>query len=342
MSYTLADIIKWAQDHDMSMQQIMEEARRLPLIMTNLQASRYLSAAGMIVVLYDTILTLPDEFRFIWPMSFGVIKSIWFLSRYVVPGLIVLYNYQFFQARPAMSDEFCQVYISGLSWCLNISFAASNWLLLLRVSALWGRKRAVIWPLYFCYFALYVVISVIVGLAVARMSKRLAYNPIIGACMFTERIPANLIHSQWLPIVFDVVIFILTLVKAKQDNIALRKGSRGNAPVLFILFRDGGIYCVVIIALRIFNFVAWAFLDESMVYLAMGFLWAIVTALINRFYLNLRRVAYATAAALLTNGSIRERPIAPGSGRLRELIEGNEMARRGAQSPGSMTMTICP
>ena len=70
-----------------------------------------------------------------------------------------------------------------------------------------------------------------------------------------------------------------------------------------------------------------------MVYLAMGFLWAIVTTLINRFYLNLRRVAYATAAALLTNGSIRERPIAPGSGRLRELIEGAEMARRGAQSP---------
>lgn len=68
-----------------------------------------------------------------------------------------------------------RILIGGCShlhrWCLNISFAASNWLLLLRVSALWGRKRAVIWPLYFCYFALYVVISVIVGLAVARMSS---------------------------------------------------------------------------------------------------------------------------------------------------------------------------
>lgn len=58
----------------------------------------------------------------------------------------------------------------------------------------------------------------------------------------------------------------------------------------------------------------------------------------NRFYLNLRRVAYATAAALLTNASIRDHAgHGPGhghgpGGRVHDLIEiGNP--RRGAQSP---------
>jgi hypothetical protein len=55
-----------------------------------------------------------------------------------------------------------------------------------------------------------------------------------------------------------------------------------------------------------------------MVYLWSGFLFAIVAMLINRFYLNLRSVAYATAAALLTNAS---RPAGEGA-RLREPVEG--------------------
>ncbi|KAG8819663.1 hypothetical protein FRC19_009624 [Serendipita sp. 401] len=337
---TQTEAIRWGLEHGLSLAEIRRQSEHLPQTLLNLEASRYLSAAGMIVVLYDTILTLPDEIRLIWPMPFGVIKAIWFLSRYVVPALIVFSNYQFMESRGPLSDHLfvltnCEGYVLALAWCINISFAASNWLLLLRVSALWGRKKLVIYPLYAGYVALYIALTVIVGIAGVTMAKNLAYNPIVKLCIFTERIPATLIHSQWLPILFDVVIFILTLVKAKQDNIALRKGSRTNAPVLFVLFRDGGIYCIVIIALRIFNFVAWAFLDETMVYLGLGFLWSIVTTLINRFYLNLRRVAYATAAALLTNASIRDRPLAPGvGGRLRELVEGEQYyARRGAQSP---------
>lgn len=54
--------------------------------------------------------------------------------------------------------------------------------------------------------------------------------------------------------------------------------------------------------------------------------------LINRFYLNLRAVAFATAAALLTNASIRERPAGAGA-QLRQLVEGDMYARRGAPSP---------
>ncbi|KAG8833693.1 hypothetical protein FRC17_010225 [Serendipita sp. 399] len=373
---TQAEAIRWGLEHGFTMQEIAAQAAHLQKTLLNLEASRYLSAAGMIVVLYDTILTLPDEVRLIWPMPFGVIKAIWFLSRYIVPGLIVFSNYRelstiasritgpgsltrrlstnrVHEVKGTIERSFvrthenmtvisptdmiisCEGYVLSLAWCINISFAASNWLLLLRVSALWGRKKLVIYPLYACYVALYITLTVIVGIAGVTMAKNLAYHPIAQICIFTERIPKTLIHSQWLPILFDVWIFILTLVKAKQDNIALRKGSRTNAPVLFVLFRDGGIYCIVIIALRLFNFVAWAFLEESMVYLGLGFLWSIVTTLINRFYLNLRRVAYATAAALLTNASIRDRPLAPGvGGRLRELVEGEAYyGRRGAQSP---------
>ncbi|PVG01973.1 hypothetical protein CPB86DRAFT_870669 [Serendipita vermifera] len=330
----------WGKDHGFELTEISTIISQLPYIIQNISASRYMSAVGMIVVLWDTIITLPDEVQFIWPMPFGLIKSIWIFSRYLVPGLIIMSNYQFMEARPALTDRVCQVYIIFLIWIVNISFAASNWLLLLRVSALWGRRRSIIYPLYAFYVGLYFTITVIVGVATASMSDTLFYDPFIKVCSFMTRIPKAAIHSQWLPIIFDIVIFILTAVKAKQDNIALQRGSRQTAPVLFILFRDGGIYCVLIIALRIINFAAWAFMDESLVYVMIVFLWAMVTTLINRFYLNLRRVAYATAAAILTNASVRERPVQPvygyyhgGVGATAGAHPVDTYARKGAQSP---------
>ncbi|CAG8606834.1 11172_t:CDS:10 [Acaulospora colombiana] len=147
-------------------------------------------------------------------------------------------------------------------------------------------------------------------------------------------------------ILFDIVIFVLTAIKAKQDNVALQRSSRQTAPVLVSFYLLLGIYCVLIIALRIINFAAWAFMDESLVYIMIVFLWAMVTTLINRFYLNLRRVAYTTAAAILTNASIRERerPIQPGYGHYYHGGVGatagayhggmiDTYTRKGAQSP---------
>lgn len=48
-------------------------------IVQNLRASSYTCAAGVIVLLYDMILTTPAEVALIWPARFSLVKLLYFI-----------------------------------------------------------------------------------------------------------------------------------------------------------------------------------------------------------------------------------------------------------------------
>ena len=48
------------------------------------------TAAGTVVLLYDHIITLPDEYRFVWKANSSFAKYAFLLNRYVVPSVMLL------------------------------------------------------------------------------------------------------------------------------------------------------------------------------------------------------------------------------------------------------------
>ena len=48
------------------------------------------TAAGTVVLLYDHIITLPDEHRFVWKANPSFAKFAFLLNRYVVPSVMLL------------------------------------------------------------------------------------------------------------------------------------------------------------------------------------------------------------------------------------------------------------
>ena len=48
------------------------------------------TAAGAVVLLYDHIITLPDEYRFVWKANTSFAKYAFLLNRYVVPSVMLL------------------------------------------------------------------------------------------------------------------------------------------------------------------------------------------------------------------------------------------------------------
>ena len=48
------------------------------------------TAAGTVVLLYDHIITLPDEYRFVWKANPSFAKYAFLLNRYVVPSVMLL------------------------------------------------------------------------------------------------------------------------------------------------------------------------------------------------------------------------------------------------------------
>ncbi|KAG9114245.1 hypothetical protein FRC07_007674 [Ceratobasidium sp. 392] len=53
-------------------------------------ASKCLSIAGICVLIYDHILTFPDEVRFIWKQKWSIVSTIFVLNRYITPLVLAV------------------------------------------------------------------------------------------------------------------------------------------------------------------------------------------------------------------------------------------------------------
>ena len=63
------------------------------------------TAAGVVVLLYDHIITLPDEYRFVWKANPSFAKYAFLLNRYVVPSVMLLVLSGTFETRERMGDS---------------------------------------------------------------------------------------------------------------------------------------------------------------------------------------------------------------------------------------------
>lgn len=63
--------------------------------------------------------------------------------------------------------------------------------------------------------------------------------------------------------------------------------------MLHIMFRDGLFWFTAVVGLRVWNATIWVFLPQSMIYLGIYILWALVSTFVSRFFLNILAVANA-------------------------------------------------
>ncbi|KAG9125541.1 hypothetical protein FRC07_007193 [Ceratobasidium sp. 392] len=229
------------------------DIHEIELELLHVRASRYLSAAGYVLLLYDYFLTLPEEVRLIWPTSWSLVKVLFLINRYSVP-----------------------IFLTINSWVL----------LLLRVHALYGRSRRVLVFLIIFYVLTYVTILSTATLALIRMIPQLAYSPLAGICSISVK-PVTLQAVWAAPLGFEIVIFGMTMYKCLEHA----KAQQLHTPLLKTLYRDGFLYFLIIVVIRILNLALWIVAPPSLVYLGLYFIWSLITLLISRLLLNLRNVS---------------------------------------------------
>jgi Family of unknown function (DUF6533) len=63
---------------------------QLILVLVPMRAARLTCAAAGTVLLYDILITTPEEIRFIWPSKFSLPKCLYFMVSPCVPTMAVL------------------------------------------------------------------------------------------------------------------------------------------------------------------------------------------------------------------------------------------------------------
>ncbi|PVF94847.1 hypothetical protein CPB86DRAFT_867295 [Serendipita vermifera] len=257
--------------------------------------SRYLCGAALVLSIYDWLLLLGDEYLTIWKARWTLPKAIYYFNRIVTPAGLAVASYRnspevsdlsTLHSKPLSSRVICscRVYTFANSLVELLSFFLSNWLLTLRLVALYKRKRWLVWFLYGFLIASYAVTAFLMVWTLRAFGMTIHYSKILHACGSTTRSP--LMPAIFLaPAAYECTLFFLLGYSAWKD--AKIMYGPNSAPFLYVLYRDGAICFFIMFGVRIWNVWIYATQPLTSAYLGIYLLWATMTILSTRVYHNL-------------------------------------------------------
>ncbi|KAJ1306088.1 hypothetical protein OPQ81_010800 [Rhizoctonia solani] len=247
----------------------------------HIYASRCLAIAGFCILIYDHILTFPQEVELIWKQQRSWVSVFFVLNRYITPLVLIVDIYDKGGLNDSLPRSFCVGwYFAEAAWNL-VAFGLIHALVSLRVHAIWGRPRWLSITLAILFLIYFVVTVVIAAKFQIEYADTVAFNPIFKLC-FAAVSPH--LWMCWLPaLVFECFVFILTLIKAIEHS-----KRKVNTPVVRVLYRDGIIYFIVISLCSMFNMMVWLLAPPTLVALSKYFVLCVVPTMGARLVLNLR------------------------------------------------------
>ncbi|KAI0790880.1 hypothetical protein C8Q75DRAFT_806253 [Abortiporus biennis] len=240
-------------------------------------ATRYLTAAGLVVLLYDHILTLPDEIRLVWPVRRSFAKYAFLLNRYLVLGCVLAVAYEMY----SNNKQGCRKFLFTCSLFALLSVAIANILVILRVIILWEHRPMIVKLMIggFCATFSAQVATMLVSLV--HLVRGVFWSPEAGMCILTVSTPIFI--AVWAsPMLFEILVLIATIVNA------LDRPRGPHQRLTNALSRDGITYFLALTLFRALNLAFAATLNPSLTMLGSFFVWSLTTTVLNRSILRLR------------------------------------------------------
>ncbi|KAJ7481354.1 hypothetical protein B0H11DRAFT_2419488 [Mycena galericulata] len=275
----------------------------------NVAATRYVTAAGFVVLLYDHLLTLDAEVRYIWSAPTSLAKVLFLIMRVMVPIFLAVqitcvWAPPFFIMEcaesvhssikaPDYSDT--EIGVQGVdfrraqTYAGWLSIVISNFLVLMRI---WttlpdGHKlRACCHDVdshrkhdshvdYDFFYSIYLMYP----------SAVLIFDPLVGLCTFSSK--PNIVWLWVAGLVYEVIVFV-TLFWNTLDR---PRAMGTDTAITRVLIRDGIVYFLLLSGLRVANTVIAAVSPVSSLFIIVFSVWAGTTLVTSRLILNARRAA---------------------------------------------------
>ncbi|KAL5528144.1 hypothetical protein ACEPAF_7280 [Sanghuangporus sanghuang] len=202
----------------------------------DLNKTRYVTAVGIVLLLYDHFLTLADSIDFIKDSPPSIEKTVFLLNRYLVfLSQICAAVFMDHFSGSDLPDLSCRIVIS-LTFVVGIlSIASSNALVMLRVIHLWNRDHCIIKLLAYGFILSFLAT---VGFAIEVMYRSLSsirYASYAHSCVSTVK--ASTLPGVWASsLVFEVMVLALVIYNGLSRP-------RGNStPLTRVLYRDGVLF----------------------------------------------------------------------------------------------------
>ncbi|KAL5483603.1 hypothetical protein ACEPAI_8835 [Sanghuangporus weigelae] len=294
-----------------------------PLTIERLYALRYLTIAGLTVLIYDALLTFTEELKFIW---FPILKKtkrngirklaiprpiiLYLIARYCMLLIGLLYLYDLIPSRDLTINwslylrleteghlSRCQgsaVFI----FCIDVIVEVlSCGVVLHQLFQLWQFSRIISRIVLVSFFFSKVVLFTFAASAIVLIKKYVTFVSVgnVRSCGITGS--SRLFLGVWITCVtFDVFAFVLLLLNA------LSKPRSESQRLLNILYEDGIIFFLTIFTMRSMNLIISAAAPPSLIILGIVFSASMVSTVVSRSFLRLQKRLNRDPTELLYNG----------------------------------------
>jgi len=250
--------------------------------------SRYLSVAGLTLLLWDHCLTFERERQLIWP-SRAFVKWAFLAMRYIVPVAQSIEAYTMSGIAPSgLSIQFCRFWLV-ISFLLGqTTLSVSHFLVLLWLWKLWDGRKAVILSTIVAYAMTQIGMVILFSFVVHEALPSVTLDLDLGMCIGTQTPMA--MKGVWaLSCTFELFLFLMVcwnaLNRPRAHNLLLGK----------VLYRDGICFFVILSALGWMNFVLATAAPVYQSLLGIFCNWALSITVVSRLVMNLREAELLSA-----------------------------------------------
>jgi len=227
----------------------------LPPSVISLSGSRltyqYFQVASVALLVYDYLITFPDEVAFIWEKAWTLSSFLFFITRYL-PFL----DSTFLLAEvfiPNSTSRRCDALAQTVIVCYIIAFIVAGTILTLRTSAIWENRRAFTIALF-----TFLVICLVPAIYAA---EAFVTSLVFGSSPNPSLLPGCIIVGSgfghfWIVyaaiMVYQTVIFALTVYKASRYYKTLKLA---NSLLPNTVYRDGILFYAYLFVASLINIV---------------------------------------------------------------------------------------
>ncbi|KAJ4468889.1 hypothetical protein J3R30DRAFT_3827558 [Lentinula aciculospora] len=295
-------------------------------LVQDIYAARYASLAASVIIVYDHLITLDNEFDLIWKGSWSIGKGLFIIvsdllsrsslrlmgalkNRYYSLASVLVNNYALFGTTLTNSIKL----FIGLrfyhwqGWTGLIACMIAETILQMRLFALYFLNKKILCLMVGCFILTSASAATVMSIAINQFHRLFVSFHFLGLPLSTNLpaeahllpglpcVPLNVpsyFYSFWIPILaFETLLCALALIRGYRSRRESRYPVRSDSGkrLVSLLIRDSVGYYVVMFTTYLTCLLVWA-INIDLLEVPIGFSIAFSCVLGNRVILNVRKV----------------------------------------------------
>jgi len=254
-------------------------------VFQDIDASRYASLAASVVIVYDHLLTLDNEFKLIWKSSWSIAKALFIINRYYSLISVVVNNYALFGTT--LTNSGCMRFYHWQGWTGLIACIIAETILQMRLYALYFLNKRILCFMIGTFILTVASSAAVLSIVLNRLQARA--NLLHGLPCVPLEVP-KYFYAFWIPIlIFETVLCVLALIRGFQSYQDSGSPFHAGKRIIGVLIRDSVGYYAVMFVTYLMCVVVWV-VNIDLLEVPIGFTIAFSCVLGNRVILNVRKI----------------------------------------------------